>query len=33
VLSNNLLEMKPQDIAKVTVLRTIVGGRQVYAAP
>jgi predicted amidohydrolase YtcJ len=33
VLSNNLLEIKPQDIAKVTVLRTIVGGRQVYAAP
>jgi predicted amidohydrolase YtcJ len=33
VLSNNLLEIKPQEIAKVTVLRTIVGGRQVYAAP
>ena len=33
VLSNNLLEMNPQEIAKVTVLRTIVGGRQVYAAP
>jgi hypothetical protein len=24
---------KPQEIAKVTVLRTIVGGRQVYTAP
>jgi hypothetical protein len=30
VLSGNLLEMQPQDIAKVTVLRTVVGGRQVY---
>ncbi len=30
---HNLLEIKPQEIAKVTVLRTIVGGRQVYPAP
>ena len=33
VLSGSLLEMKPEDIAKVTVMRTFVGGRQVYPTP